>query len=600
MSRSPSKSRGLKAIAAVCLLSVALPAGPAFAEKTKTKPSASASMETASAQADIAVSIPSVEAEDASISDDEIKAILSGGLAEHADDLATLNAKSIRIPEITLTVTMPADDGDEATTLTFSDLMLDSVQDGVAAKVSLGGVDLDNDESRVNFGAMSAENFDIGGMLGVYGLVAATDQTTLKTIYSNLSATGGSLEVDDTKCTIGGVTAAEFKGRPLKTSFVEMMALAQSMENSDDKPDPAALGALLRMYADIFTAFESSEVKFDGFDCKGVDEQDRPMTVAVGGMTMGGMKPGFYPSISMDDFKVAVEGDGSFDLGNFTFKQMDLATPIATLQSAPAEVDEAWLEKNMRGLIPAMEGLSMTGLDIDIPDPETEGGRIKASVGDFDLTLGAYVNGIPTDIDTSAHHIVADLPPDSGDEQVQQLLALGVTSVDAGFRLAAAWDEASSSINLKELSVNGADLATVLLAGKIANAGSELFDVDTNKATIAAMGLAVKSLDLTVMDAGLSDLVVKMVAADQGADPATLRPVFAGLAEGTVVGMMAGAADAAKLGKAINSFVSGTAKTLNITIDAKTDPGLGMADFMAAEDDPTVLLGKVNIGATAK
>jgi hypothetical protein len=64
--------------------------------------------------------------------------------------------------------------------------------------------------------------------------------------------------------------------------------------------------------------------------------------------------------------------------------------------------------------------------------------------------------------------------------------------------------------------------------------------------------------------------------------------------------MMAGAADAAKLGDAINAFVSGSAKTLVIGIDAKTDPGLGMMDFMEAEQDPTTLLGKVNISAEAK
>ena len=89
-------------------------------------------------------------------------------------------------------------------------------------------------------------------------------------------------------------------------------------------------------------------------------------------------------------------------------------------------------------------------------------------------------------------------------------------------------------------------------------------------------------------------------AAEQDADPATLRPIFAGLAEGTVLGMLAGAADAAKLGSALNAFVSGTAKSLNISIEAKADPGLSLEDFMLAEEDPTTLLGKVNIDASAK
>ena len=114
------------------------------------------------------------------------------------------------------------------------------------------------------------------------------------------------------------------------------------------------------------------------------------------------------------------------------------------------------------------------------------------------------------------------------------------------------------------------------------------------------MGVAVKALNLDVTDAGLSDIILAVAAAEQGADPATLRPVFAGLAEGTIIGMMAGAADAAKLGSAINQFVSGTAKSLNIAIEAKNDPGLSMVDFMTAEEDPTTLIGKVNISASAK
>lgn len=116
----------------------------------------------------------------------------------------------------------------------------------------------------------------------------------------------------------------------------------------------------------------------------------------------------------------------------------------------------------------------------------------------------------------------------------------------------------------------------------------------------ASLAVAVQSLDLTVTDQGLSDIILAVVAAEQGADPATLRPVFAGLAQGTVIGMMAGAADAAKLGEAINSFVAGKAKMLTIGIEAKTEPGLGMMDFMQAEEDPATLLGKVNISAEAK
>ena len=584
------------AIAASCLLGVALPATGVLA-KEKVKPAPAA---TTQVQVDYSVDIPTIDAVGSNLSNDVLADVLSGNVAEHAEELAGLDADSITVPQITLSVTSETGDGPQETTLTFTDLMLEDIVDGQAASVSLAGIGMVTDKTTFDFGAMSAANLDIGGILGLYGLVDNSDQTDLEVIYTDLKAEGGTLEAEEVSCTIGGVAGAEFKARPLKTSFGEMMAISQAMEDDPDTVDPALMGRFLKMYADILTAFETSEVTFDGMSCDGTTEEGQAMNFSIAGMTMGGMSPGVYPSISMDGLDIVVDGDGSMSLDNFTVKPMDLTTTIATLESSPELVDEAWLEANARALIPAMEGFALSGLDIDIPDPEAPDTRIQAKVGAFDLSLAAYLNGIPTDLDMSAANIQAEIPADSGDDSFEQLRALGITNIDAGFRVAAAWDEATNSIDLEEVSVSGVDLASVVLAGKITNATEALFALDPDAAMAAGMALAVKSLDLTVTDAGLSDIILAVAAAEQGADPATLRPVFAGLAQGTVISMMAGAADAAKLGEAINSFVSGKARTLVIGIDAKTDPGLGMMDFMAAEDDPTSLIGKVNISAEAK
>ncbi len=586
----------LPAIAAACLLSVALPATVGMAkEKVKSGGDSAAALEM-----DYSVSIPIVDATGSNLDSAVITEILSGNVIENAEALANLDATSIAVPEITLSVSSQSDDKAHDATVTVTDLLLENVVDGKAASISLTGISLVADDANFVFGAMSAANLDIAGILGLYGLVETAEQTSLETIYTDLVSEGGTLEAEDVSCTFGGVTGAEFKARPLETSLVEMMAIGQAMEDQGDDVDPATMGQFLKMYADILTAFETSEVSFEGFDCSGLDEDGRPMTFSVAGMTMGGMSPGIYPSIDIDGFDIAVEGDGSFALDNLTIKPMDLASTIATLKAAPAEVDEAWLEENARALIPAMEGLSLSGLDIDIPDPDTEGARIQAKVGAFDVSLAKYVNGIPTDLDVSATNIQAAIPEGTGEDALEQMLALGITEVDAGFRIAAAWDAGSQSVAIEEMSLTGADLATVLIAGTIANATEDLFALDMNTSMAASMAVAVKSLDLTVTDAGLSDVILAVVAAEQGADPATLRPVFAGLAQGSIIGMMAGAADAAKLGEAINSFVAGKAKTLMIGLDAKSDPGLGMMDFMQAEDDPTSLIGKVNISAEAK
>ena len=590
--------RGLASIAAACLVSVALPAVPAMAQKTKTKPAAEAPA--ATEPAEFTVTIPTVDAVDSSIDAETIRAIISGAVVENADALADLDATSITVPEITLGITTTVDGEEQEGTLTFSNLVLENVVDGVAGSVSLESSAFETPEGSAQMGPMSASAFNIAAVLGIYGLVDTGGSTEMQTLYTDFLMEGGTFESEEATCELGAIDGGEVSGRPLKTSIVEFIQIAQEMEANPDNPDPAVLGQFVRIYADILTAFESSAFTFDGFSCEGTDEEGRPLNFSIAGISMDGMSPGTYPAISMDGFDITVEGDGNISLDNFTMKPFDLTSTIAVLESVPENVTEAWFEENARLLFPSFEGFSLTGLAIDIPDPDADGERIVADVDNFDLTLGAYVNGIPSSVDTSASGIRASLPEDTADEQLQQLVALGITDIDAGFRFAAAWDEATSSIDIEEVSVSGVDLATIVLSGTVTNATEALFALDENEALMAGMGVAIKALNLDVTDAGLSDIILAIVAAEQGAEPATLRPVFAGLAEGTIIGMMAGAADAAKLGTAINQFVSGTAKSLSIGITAKDDPGLSMDDFAAAEQDPTVLIDKVNITATAK
>lgn len=588
----------LSLVATACLMSVALPASAAWAQKVKNKtPPAEASA--AAVEPSVTVDIPTVESIGSNVDEDTIRAIFSGSVVDNAETLAGLTATSITIPEINLDVTAVIDGETTVTSVTFSDIVLSDVTEGVAATISLAGIALEeSDDASAELGALSATDFNIAGVLGLYGLVDAGGQTELETIYKDFGFEGGSFTAEDISCTMGGMTVGEFKARPLKHSFGEVLAMIGTLETEDD-PSPQQIGDLLRVYADMFTAFETTPAEFGGFECSGV-EDGKAMTMAMAGMTMGAMSPGVYPSISMDGFDITVEGDGSFQLGNLTVKAMDLSGPIAAIEGAPQALDEAWLTANARSLIPAFEGFSFSNLVIDIADPEAEGERIAASLGAFDLTLGNYINGIPADLFTTASNIVVDLPEQTDDEQLQQLIDLGVTSVDASFTIDAAWSEAEDTIVIDELSFTAADLATVALSGTLANATDALFSIDENESLMAAMGVAIRALKLDINDAGLSDIILARVAADQGADAATMRPVYAGLAEGTVIGVLAGAAEAQKVGSAISAFISGEAKNLTIDLTAKDPAGLSLPDFMAAEDDPTALIGKVNIEATAK
>ncbi|WP_193335446.1 hypothetical protein [Devosia beringensis] len=599
MLSSPSTSRRLAALAIACLLGMALPATPALAQKTKTKPAPAAEASTAEPVNSMSVDIPTIDAVAANMDEATLRDVFSGDLVDNAEALAGLTATSITIPEITLNVEVTTDDTTTQSTVVWHDIVLDDVVDGVAASVTMSGTTVTTSaDASGDFGALSARQVDIGGLLGLYGLVDGEGQTEMQTLYSDFSFSGGSFTAPEISCDFGAVTAAEFRGRPISSSFVEIMALLEALDDPMDDPSPELLGKALHLYADVLTAFESSPVQFDGFDCSGVDEDDNAVDFSVASMTMGGMSPGIYPSIDMTDMDLAVGEDGTISIHTLSFKSIDLSAPLAAIQAAPVALDDSWFADNARSLIPAFAGFSIGDVAIDVPDPDLADGRIVASVGSFDLALSDYVNGIPTSLNTSANNVILEIPATSSDEQLQTLVALGLTSIDAGFVIDASWDETASTIAINEVSLTGADLATVTLAGTINNATEALFSSDETTMLAASMGLALSDLQLDIDDAGLSDIILSIAAAEQGSDAATLRPVFAGLAEGTVIGMLAGAAEAQKIGSAVSAFVSGKAKSLSIGLTAKQQPGLGIIDFMAAEQDPTVLLDKVTIDAT--
>ncbi|MDB5621691.1 MAG: hypothetical protein JWR39_254, partial [Devosia sp.] len=367
-------NRGIAALAAAAMLTVTLPAGSALAQKIKNP--APEVVEPATKQVATAhrVEIDTITAVDANLDEATLRDIFSGNIEGNAQALATLSATSITIPRIDIAV--EADSGEEGkpiqTTIVLSDLVLTDVVDGVAATVSLSSTAVSSgDNGSAEIGTIAAKTLDIGGILGLYGLIEADPSQALATIYTDFSFDGGSIETPEVSCTLGSITVAELKARPLQHTMGEMMALSEAMDaqEEDEQPSPEIVGAALRMYADILTAFETSPVEFGGFECDGVDEEDRPLAVAVEGMSMGGMRPGIYPQITLDGMSIAVEGDGSIGVGRAVLKQFDLSGSIAAIQNAPETIDQAWLDANARALVPAFSGFSFDQVSVDVPDP---------------------------------------------------------------------------------------------------------------------------------------------------------------------------------------------------------------------------------------
>lgn len=573
----------------------------------------------ASPDGDMQVIVPTLEVVDGNLTEAQIRSLFEGDIAGVADALAGLNATSIRIPELRLTFIVPdtsagtttggkLDKGaapaapaePQTSEFVYKDLVIEDIENGVAGSIKVGSGELVGDEDvAFTLNEMSAADFNIAATLGFYGLVpSASDE--IVPIYKDFTFGGGSVVGDDVSCDIGSASASEFRARPLRTPLLEIVRIAEELEalEDDETPPPEVIHTFIDFYVDMLTAFETTPMTFTGVNCTGTDTDGNDVKVATGPIEIGAFGGGIYPSISMSDFDVNVEGDGFVKLGNFTMKPIDLNPLIELLKDAPETVDEAWFEANARQIFPAFEGFSARDFAMDVEDPDVPGQRIKMSLGQFDLTLGDYLNGIPTNVNSVTRDFSITLPESAEAEMGIDLEALGLQTLVMGYDVVAHWNEAEDTIVIENIRVDVQNLGEVKLTATIGNAVPELFGNDLDVAAMAAMGLVVKDITVDVTDTGGKALVLRQAAAEQGVDADTLAKQFSGIAQGTALAMLGGTADAKTVGDALAAFIDGSDKiTINMT--AKDPAGVGLVEFMALEEDPTQITQVMTVTAEA-
>jgi hypothetical protein len=574
-------------------------ATPSLAEEAGS-PGHGSAAPVAAAPPKIAVTIPAVQAVRSSIDEATLRAILSGDLANHAEELATLKAASIRVPEVTVAYAVPKADGTlETATTTMRDIRLNKVAKGIAQAVIIGSTETVSSNGTARFGKVSAEDFDIGRLLAFFGLVKGDPTERRATVYRKLLTNGGTASSPEVNCTFGPSSVDRVSIRPLKVPFTDALGLLEKADIKENGLSQEDTATLITFFVDVMDAVEISPMKIGGFDCAGKDDEGKPIAIKVGNTTVGAFARGRYPEIVTRNIGINVEGDGEMKLGEFRFKGFDLSGALATLKQAGGEIDDAWLEANYRLLLPAFDGLALSRFAMDIPDPDNPGERVKASIGSFDLTLRDYVNGIPTDASTSASHIVALLPEKTSDSNVQLLLDYGVDKFDIGFDVAVKWDEKAGEIRLSRFNVSGADMGSLSAVMAIGGATRSLYSTDALTQLASALVLTFKSAKVDVRDAGLASIIMRAAAADAHKDVATLRAAAAAFAKGSVVLFLGPAANTGKVADAIAEFVEGK-RFLSVSAKARDEDGVPLLGFQELRRDPAAILEKLDIDATVK
>lgn len=548
------------------------------------------------AAAPLELSIPTIVPVESSMDEAAIRDTLSGGFMQHVNELSTLSAASITIPEIKMTVSVGEGESATTTTTIYHNLVLANVKNGVAETMSIGAVENEGGEGSFSFDEVTTTKFDIGRILSLFSLVDGDTAGGMQPLYTSYTFSGGTFDSDKVSCTIGKITSGQVDARPLKVSIAAMITAAEQLDKAGDaNPAPEAFRTVVTFLTDIFQAFRTSPTTMDGLSCDGTDDDDNAISIRLDSLDIGGFQPAVYPAITLNGLKIEREDEGSISLDKAVFKAIDFTQPIAAVEAALDTITPAWFEDNWRQVIPAFGGFSLSGLDVDMPDPESEGARIQASIADFDLSLSDYVNGLPSRLSTRASGVNVPLDAESGDDNVQMLIALGIERINLGYELSAFWDRASQSINIDKVSVHGEDLGGLAVAAVLGHATEDLFASDSDTSLAAGLALTLKSLKVDVTDEGLGDLLTPLLADDSDADPATIRQQLAATVEGAVIQILGSTPEARTLGASISDFIAGKARNVTVNIAAKDPEGIAVPALMQASEDPTKLIGAFDV-----
>ena len=547
----------------------------------------------------VKVTVPALTAVGSSVDEATLRDILSGKVAENADAIANLSATSITIPEIDVAMTITAGKANNLA-LTLRDIVFDTVTGGVARSVTIGSVESRSDAGgRAHIEKVSAEQVNLGLMLQLYGLVKGDPTAPLSLAYSDFTSAGGTFSGPGASCTFGKFSAARVEARPLKVSLSEFTQLAADVGTDTGKPSRRAMGRLVDTYADLLTAFRTSPVRFGGFDCNGVGEDSTPFKFSIGGMTVGGFGGLRYPDFIVHDIDVNAGDKGTFSLGEFHLKGFDFSSVLEAAKAFSASGDGPPSEDDYRGFVPAFEGFAMSDFNIDVPDEQDPGQRVKAKLADFDIDLGNYINGIPSQFSSHASHLVVALPATSTNSSVQTLLSVGLRDIDVSYDLAAYRDTTSKEIRLTRFALDGADLGSIVASSVIGQASDDLFSKDTAAVTAAITNLTVKRVFIHIADQGLGDLLAKAAAGTSGKGVAEIRRSSAALVQATLLFFLGGAANSAEVGSAVGKFING-ARSLSISAMSSDPAGVGIGVLQSLTDNPADIGNQITIDAVAR
>jgi hypothetical protein len=509
-----------------------------------------------------------------------------------------LSASAITAPEVKLVQAMK----DGTNTIIHRDMAVTDLRNGRAASLVLASADTDlklkdgkgpGESVSGTYGRMEVRGLNLGLKARLYA-EAGKAGDPLEVLYESYQLGRSEFRLGTMGTySIGGVSGGSMKARPLTVPIAQLLAMAERLSAGDGPPGQADKRQLFTMLADAGDAFEGgrSEIRDLVMDAK----QPQPVRLRMGSAVVGPFGAGRMEEFSFNDMEFSGPEAATFKLGSLGMTGLSMRSFFSSLGTADFE-DPASL--NPRDFIPQLDAFRISNVSFNMPDANDKQrkARIVGSLGNFEVRLGNYINAIPANVAITVERAAADLPKNSRDSGLQQLIAMGYSRIEASSAFKLRYDEAGKALMLDEFSTKLADMGALTARASIGNVSRDIFDTDLAKMSVAGLAAQVRTLDLRLDNAGLVQKALAEGAKQQRKKPDDFRAELSAGAALLIPGMMGDHPAAKTVANAVAKFIAAP-KSLSIGLRARGE-GLSAADFMAVSS-PAQLLDRVDITATA-
>jgi hypothetical protein len=515
--------------------------------------------------------LPRVEFVGASLSRDHLARLLDPKAAEPwPARLARLSAERIVIPSITVEQTV----GPQLQTATYRNVVVVGVREGRVATMASDGCDIlisggPQGDFSGTVGRLAIGDLDLSALIALYTDRASEQPGPLKRIYGGFSmenlsfnGTGGFV------MKVAKASGRDFLARRTREGW---NGFAGGLSPEGLKT-PADKLRQLSLLADLYEAFDAGSAEVLGVELRDAKSGD-DVAITLDRIAYASSSTGQPSDLRME--RMAFSGrNGGGRIGLVAFTGFSLAATADGARTLAAKPGDQIGPHDLRALIPTVGTVRIADLDVEAA-PSVEGAAPGPDRVRFGVRLIALTAG-------------------SQDASLQRLAGMGYRTLDLSFASAANWTESSNELQIRELSLRGAEMGGVTLRGTVGDVTKDAFASDS---AVAWLGATARSLEFTVEDKGLAERLLAQEARRQKTSPEDLRRAYGAAAAIGMPALLGNSSQAKAVAQAVARFLAKPGR-LVITAKAKDAAGLGAAD-VAALGDVASVLDKIDITARA-